>query len=403
MKGYWRLIILFLVGASLFTRTQPIQAQTPIPDVTVYAVFFYSPICGHCHYVVSEVLPPLFEQYGDHLLIVGVDITQPSGAVLFQAAMQYFNLETSGVPFLVIGDTYLVGSLDIPQKFPGLIKTYMAKGGVGLPLIPGLAEALATAQPTESPTNMPKTTPIIVPTTTVVSPTLPTPTLLAASTLTPTPGLLLTGEQTSGIGSNFAHDPLGNSLAVVILVGMIFSVGGIVIFFRHIPGASLSNPWGWAIPILCTIGFGIASYLAYVEMTQVTAVCGPVGDCNTVQQSEYARLFGLLPIGLLGLVGYVVISLAWIVGRFGKGNLAELASLALLGMTAFGTLFSIYLTFLEPFVIGATCAWCLTSALIMTVLLWLSVAPASLAISRLFQGGEHALNQPDARGALESR
>ena len=41
-------------------------------------------------------------------------------------------------------------------------------------------------------------------------------------------------------------------------------------------------------------------------------------------------------------------------------------------MTIGGTLFSIYLTFLEPFIIGATCAWCLTSSIIMTVLLWLS-------------------------------
>jgi uncharacterized membrane protein len=35
-----------------------------------------------------------------------------------------------------------------------------------------------------------------------------------------------------------------------------------------------------------------------------------------------------------------------------------------------GVLFSIYLTYLEPFVIGATCAWCLTSAISMTLILW---------------------------------
>jgi uncharacterized membrane protein len=43
-------------------------------------------------------------------------------------------------------------------------------------------------------------------------------------------------------------------------------------------------------------------------------------------------------------------------------------------MVVAGTLFSIYLTFLEPFVIGATCAWCLASAIIMTLLLWI-IAP----------------------------
>ena len=56
--------------------------------------------------------------------------------------------------------------------------------------------------------------------------------------------------------------------------------------------------------------------------------------------------------------------------------------LALVLMTFGGTLFSIYLTFLEPFVIGATCAWCLTSAILMTTLLLLTVTPQRLAFIR---------------------
>lgn len=37
-----------------------------------------------------------------------------------------------------------------------------------------------------------------------------------------------------------------------------------------------------------------------------------------------------------------------------------------------GTLLSICLTVLEPFVIGATCMWCVTSAVLMTLVLWAS-------------------------------
>ena len=51
--------------------------------------------------------------------------------------------------------------------------------------------------------------------------------------------------------------------------------------------------------------------------------------------------------------------------------------------TVSGTLFSIYLTFLEPFVIGATCAWCLASAVILTLLMWLSARPGFDAWKRL--------------------
>ena len=47
--------------------------------------------------------------------------------------------------------------------------------------------------------------------------------------------------------------------------------------------------------------------------------------------------------------------------------------------TLLGTLFSIYLTFLEPFVIGATCAWCITSALVMTLIFWAAAGPARRA------------------------
>jgi uncharacterized membrane protein len=134
------------------------------------------------------------------------------------------------------------------------------------------------------------------------------------------------------------------------------------------------------------IGFSVAGYLAYVETAQVSAVCGPVGDCNTVQQSEYARLFGILPVGVLGLVGYAAILVAWFISRFGGQKLATGASLALLGMSLIGTLFSIYLTFLEPFIIGATCAWCLASAIIMTTLLWLAVFPGKSILSTMVHG-----------------
>lgn len=60
---------------------------------------------------------------------------------------------------------------------------------------------------------------------------------------------------------------------------------------------------------------------------------------------------------------------AWVIGTRAAPGVARAARAALVAMTFAGSAFSIYLTFLEPFVIGATCAWCLTSAVLMTVLL----------------------------------
>jgi uncharacterized membrane protein len=129
--------------------------------------------------------------------------------------------------------------------------------------------------------------------------------------------------------------------------------------------------------VLSIAGLAVASYLAYVETKQVQAVCGPVGDCNSVQQSEYALLIGLIPIGVLGVLGYLAILATWGIHRLSPGRIGQWAGWAIWTMTAGGVLFSIYLTFLEPFVIGATCAWCLSSAVIMTLLLLLTTRHVS--------------------------
>jgi uncharacterized membrane protein len=95
-----------------------------------------------------------------------------------------------------------------------------------------------------------------------------------------------------------------------------------------------------------------------------------------VQTSSYAKLFGVLPVGVLGLIGYVAILAAWLWGRFRSDRLADYAPLGVLGMTAFGVLFSVYLTYLELFVIYAVCMWCLASAVIMTLLMLLATPEA---------------------------
>lgn len=350
-----------LLLALLFMSAGSAKAQT---EPVVRAVLFYSPTCPHCEFVITQTLPPLVEKYGEQLQILGINVTEQQGGVFFLAALQKFNLQESGVPFLVIGDQYLVGSGDIPEQLPGLIETYLAQGGVDWPDIPGLREVIVATEATQQAS---------APTATPVAPDESAPSTLAP----PESAVELTWQQ------KFALDSAGNTLSVIVLVGMI----GAVIFtasqFQRRIMSTRVHKWDWLIPLVCVVGFGVASYLAYVETTQVKAVCGPVGDCNTVQQSAYARLFGILPIGVMGLAGYVAILIAWLVVRFIKNRLANLAALVMFSMTTFGTLFSIYLTFLEPFVIGATCAWCLTSAILMTILMLLSAGHAKAAFVKL--------------------
>jgi uncharacterized membrane protein len=294
------------------------------------------------------------------------------------AAMQKFNLDSAGVPFLVIENTYLVGSLDIPEKFPGMVETYLTQGGVEWPEIPGLTELLDVPQDAPEPTASAQSEALS---------TAPQSASTPQTSASPTeaPGLPGMHTDTSNWRDTFTRDPAGNTLSVFVLLGMLGSIPWAITLFRNANGISIKENWAWVIPLLSIIGSGMAGYLAYVETTQVTAVCGPVGDCNTVQQSEYARLFGILPIGVLGLIGYVAIFISWLVSRYANDHLADYAVISLFIMTVLGTLFSIYLTFLEPFVIGATCAWCLTSAILMTILMLISVRPAKTAFSGLTQ------------------
>ena len=266
----------------------------------------------------------------------------------------------------------------------------MAQGGVDWPDIPGLADALAVSQAQAQSTADPSAEPTDSPTSGTTEAVLAQP---SSATAEPAQDALAhadTGITASDDVTGFSEepaaedlvsklrrDPAGNLLAILLLVGMLaVLVFAIVRAVQAWPDLSQGLPpdsrrgWqDWAVAGLCLVGLGVSIYMAFVETTHTTAVCGPVGDCNTVQQSEYALLFGRLPIGVLGFLGYAAMLVVWAGRRWGRGSLPRLSDLALFAMALFGTLFSIYLTFLEPFVIGATCIWCLTSALCMTLIL----------------------------------
>jgi uncharacterized membrane protein len=340
------------------------KAASPLSEpAVVHAILFYSPTCGHCHKVITETLTPLLDQYGDQLQVIGIDVTSESGSALFKLALQKFGLQGGGVPFLVVGDSYLYGSVEIPEKFPALVIELLAQGGVDWPDIPGMdqvlqavnEQALVTQTSTEA-----EATPV---------PVQPEQTHRAVND----PDML----------AKLALDPAGNTLAIIVLVTMIASFLWVLLNYRRVGMPSLPHGLNWAIPLLCIIGIGVAGYLAYVETTHTEAVCGPVGDCNTVQQSQYATLFGVLPVGILGVVGYLAILAGWLVQRYGKKEWMSAAAVAVFAMATFGLAFSIYLTFLEPFVIGATCAWCLSSAVITLAIFWLSLPEGKTAIAAL--------------------
>ena len=179
--------------------------------------------------------------------------------------------------------------------------------------------------------------------------------------------------QTGGITFVFA------AIAFVVFVLNIFIP---ILYMRGKSSHPLVNDWyKWAIPITVIGGLVVSGYLTFVEAKNIGVSCGPLGGCQEVQTSKYAILFGVLPVGLLGFIGNIAILVAWAVRQFGPQAVKKMAALSIWGMCIFGVLFSIYLTFLEPFVIGATCMWCLSSAVVMIILLLASTPAAQQALA----------------------
>jgi uncharacterized membrane protein len=333
----------------LFIPARLVTAQEPV----VRAVLFFSETCSHCHEVMEEQLPPLAQKYGQQLDIVGVDVNHETGLKIYQDMLVKLNVpdDRVGVPTLVIGSEVLVGSDEIPARLPGLIEQGLASGGIDWPDIPGLAEVLA-AQSGSSTTQV-STTQVQKP------PAQPAP------------------EETGPLFiQRFRLDPVANTIAVVVLISMLACVILVAINFLRGSDSRLFHWPDWVIPVLAILGMGVAFYLSFVEITKTEAICGPVGNCNSVQESQYAYLFGVIPVGAMGLLGYATILAAWLFRKYGPKSWSKFFTLVIWACAWFGILFTIYLTFLEPFVIGATCAWCITSAIIMTLVFLASTGPA---------------------------
>lgn len=123
-----------------------------------------------------------------------------------------------------------------------------------------------------------------------------------------------------------------------------------------------------AVAMLSLIGFFVALYLwAHNAGLTGPIVCG-VGDCATVQSSEYARI-GPVPVSAVGVIGYLALTVLSFLGLQPERRESAAIGGLLLAGAAFGVAFSAYLTYLEAAVINAWCQYCVASAIIITLVL----------------------------------
>lgn len=356
----------------------------------VYALYIYSPGCPHCVTVSQQHLPGIVAEFGDALRIVGVDVSVAQGQVLARDIYDTLNVPTNqrGVPGMLIGDLLLVGSIEILARMPDAVRAGLAAGGIPLPDVPLLREAYPqlyavdappptlaerlAADPIANAAAVAVLLALLAGLAAVLAALLrrgDTPPWLSgpAVPLAMTAGALLTAASlTVGAGEDMLA-----GLAALFVLALLAVMAGLLLRGRRTE----------LIPLAAAAGVVVALYMAYIELAHTEAVCGLVGNCNLVQGSPYAQVLGI-PVAVLGLAGYAALLGLWALARYMPAR-AGRARAALLLLALGGTAFSAWLTFLEPFVIGASCAWCLTSALLMLLILWLA-APEG---RQVLQGG----------------
>jgi uncharacterized membrane protein len=117
--------------------------------------------------------------------------------------------------------------------------------------------------------------------------------------------------------------------------------------------------------LLAAAGAGVATYLAAMHLSGGPIACTGVGDCEYVNGSEYAHVAGV-PVAVLGAGAYVGMMVT-VVGAWWRRAAGLL--LAAWGIALASALFSLYLTYIELFVLEAICAYCVASAVIVGTLL----------------------------------
>ncbi len=404
--------IKFLAILLLIQITVPLTALAQDSDEPiVYGILFYSTTCPHCEEFIANDLPGYEAEFGDQFVLTQVETSGGQGRELLFEAGEKYNIERLAVPMMILGDTVMIGNGQINSQAPDIIRNALQNDGLDYPDLAGFdPETIVNEDTGFSTDDLANVFAVVI--------------LFGLLAIAAAPGVVF--YQTRKLRNKRFVDWFEQMegrivLLSIIVVGAILAISLIfnatddgfalimatlafagLAIAAFIIGTQLMDPNAstqkrkrrrkrkptvsipeWIVPLVILSGLVVAVYLSYVEVGEEEAACGVMGDCNAVQQSEYAELFGLIPIGVMGIAGYVVLLGCWGASQLKVSPLAELGSAGMLGASLFGVLFSAYLTFLEPFVIKATCTWCLTSAVVMMALLWLSIPKGWPAIERL--------------------
>lgn len=129
----------------------------------------------------------------------------------------------------------------------------------------------------------------------------------------------------------------------------------------------IKKAYKWLIG-LNTLAVPVTIYLAYLHYKPSSSgesFCsfGEHFNCDIVNKSTYSELFGI-PVAILGFIAYLLLLIFSVRGLF--KDQSKLVPLTYFCVIA-GTIFTLYLTGVEIFVLKALCIFCLIQQVIILV------------------------------------
>jgi uncharacterized membrane protein len=130
------------------------------------------------------------------------------------------------------------------------------------------------------------------------------------------------------------------------------------------PDKSIIAKLPLAAAIVALVGLADAIYLTVKHLSGAGVQCTIVHGCEQVLNSEYAKI-GDVPLAILGALAYFTVFSLATLAAFGNIRAWQVLSV----IVAFMSVFTVWLLYLQAFVINAFCQFCLLSAAVTFTLL----------------------------------
>ena len=120
----------------------------------------------------------------------------------------------------------------------------------------------------------------------------------------------------------------------------------------------MSSITSTALVILSIIGLILSSYIYYKRTRKQKLVCVIGDDCNKVIKSKYGRSL-IVPNDVIGIIYYIVILISSLIFLIYPEFLTNFVILGRIFIVGIAALFSLYLSFVQIFVLKELCEYCL--------------------------------------------